>query len=119
MVLGGTTWWRDEEEAGGGAAATELHHQAVSEAGMLGLAVASAAIALVVSEPPPWLHWDAYFVALSGPFFVGVAQVAASVVRATTGGARRAARTSKVVYASAVALLGVAAGLALASLLIR
>jgi len=46
---------------------------------LLGLAMASSAITLVVSEPPPWLHKDAYFVALAGAFFAGVILVAASV----------------------------------------
>jgi hypothetical protein len=109
MVVAGT--WCDEE-AGGGAAPEHHRHQA----GMLGLALASVAITLAAREPPPWLHGDAYyyFVALiSGAFFVGVA---ASIWAAPC--ARRAARSKKLVYASTVALLGAAAGLELASLLL-
>ncbi|KAF8662890.1 hypothetical protein HU200_055472 [Digitaria exilis] len=114
MALCGTHWpsWREE----GGVAAPEPPRQAVFEAGILGLAVISAAMALAARQPPPWLHPDAYFVALSGVFFVGVVQVTASVW-ATTGG-RRATAGKKLLQVSAVALLGVAAGLELASLLL-
>lgn len=113
MALGGTRW----REEGGAAAAEPPRQQAVFEAGVLGLAVVSAAIALAAArQPPPWLDRDAYFVALSGVCFVGVAQVTASVW-ATTGG-RRATAGRKLLRASTVALLGVAAGLELASLLL-
>ncbi|RLM91191.1 uncharacterized protein C2845_PM08G05420 [Panicum miliaceum] len=110
MVVAGT--WCDEE-AGGGAAPEHHRHQA----GMLGLALASVAITLAAREPPPWLRGDAYyyFVALiSGAFFVGVADS----IWAATGARRRAARSKKLAYASTVALLGAAAGLELASLLL-
>ena len=49
-----------------------------SNAALLGLAMAAAAVTMAVSEPPPWLHRDAYFVAVAGAFLAGVAMVAAS-----------------------------------------
>ncbi|KAG2595709.1 hypothetical protein PVAP13_5KG095735 [Panicum virgatum] len=55
--------------------------------GLLGLAMASSAITLVVSEPLPWLHdhRDAYLVALAAAFFAGVTLVAVSVVSVDAG----------------------------------
>ncbi|KAF8662891.1 hypothetical protein HU200_055473 [Digitaria exilis] len=106
MKLGGGTRRRDEEAGNDVGAAPEPRHQAVCEfeAGVLGLAVASAAIALAAArQPPRWLNRDAYFIALSVVFFVGVAQVTASVWATTTGG-RRAAAGRKLLHASAVAL---------------
>nr|CAB3472230.1 unnamed protein product [Digitaria exilis] len=96
----------------GGRAAGELRRQAGAfgrgPRGLLGLAAGSTAIALAVTEPPPWLDRNAYLVALSAAFFAGKAQVCGHV--AGTG--------SKLVtmYASFVV---VAAGLtAAASLLL-
>ena len=63
---------------------------AFSERGLLGLAAASAASALAVSEPPPWLDRNAYSVAISGLFFAGVTQVVAASVSAPTAGAAEA-----------------------------
>ena len=57
---------------------------AFSERGLLGLAAASAASALAVSEPPPWLDRNAYSVAISGLFFAGVTQVVVVVVVAAS-----------------------------------
>jgi len=58
-------------------AAPQFYREAVVE-GLLGLAIAAAAVTMAVSEPPPWLHRDAYFVAVAGAFLAGVAMVAAS-----------------------------------------
>jgi len=69
----------------GGSGRGELHQQPAFGRGLLGLAAASTAITLAVSEPPPWLDRDAYFVAISGLFFAGITQVAASV---SAGGGR-------------------------------
>ncbi|KAL6626717.1 hypothetical protein ACP70R_030443 [Stipagrostis hirtigluma subsp. patula] len=102
---------RGEEAHGGGA--PQLR-QADFEGGVVGLVAASAAITLAVTEPPPWLNREAYFLALSGVFFAGVTQVAASVWAAD---GRRGAAGRKLVYASLVVPLVVAGGLALAPLL--
>ena len=92
-----------------GEAAGELHQPPAFGRGLLGLAAASTAITLAASEPPPWLDRDAYFVAISGLFFAGITQVAASV---SAGGGRDGLAGRKLVmYASLV----VAAGLALAA----
>nr|TKV98102.1 hypothetical protein SEVIR_9G538350v2 [Setaria viridis] len=66
-------------EAGAAGGAPKLHHRAAFGCGLLGLAAASTAITMAVSEPPPWLDRNAYLVALTGAFFAGMAQVAASV----------------------------------------
>ncbi|CAO2161043.1 unnamed protein product [Urochloa humidicola] len=54
------------------AAAAAKLHQAAFGHGLLGLAAASTAITLAVTEPPPWLNRNAYFLALSGAFFAGM-----------------------------------------------
>ncbi|KAF8662896.1 hypothetical protein HU200_055478 [Digitaria exilis] len=94
------------------AAAGELRRQAGAlgrgPRGLLGLAAASTAIALAVTEPPPWLDRNAYLVAISGAFFAGMAKVCGHV----------AGNGSKLVTIY-VSLVVVAAGLtAVASLLL-
>jgi hypothetical protein len=42
----------------------KLHHLAAFGRGLLGLAAASTAITLVVTEPPAWLDRNAYFTVL-------------------------------------------------------
>jgi hypothetical protein len=68
-----------EEEAVAAAAALKLHQAAAFEGGVVGLATASAAMTLAVCEPPAGIHPDAYFLAVSGCFFTGVAQLGAAV----------------------------------------
>ncbi|KAG2595702.1 hypothetical protein PVAP13_5KG091600 [Panicum virgatum] len=86
--------------------------------GLLGLAAASSAIALAVSEPPSWLDRNAYSVAISGLFFAGVTQVvvvvaAASVSAPTAGGRGGAAGRKLFMYASLVVAAGLAAAASL------
>ncbi|KAF8705011.1 hypothetical protein HU200_031266 [Digitaria exilis] len=57
----------------------ELRQAAAFGRGLLGLAAASTAIAMAVTEPPRWLDRNAYFVTLSGAFFAGMAQVCGHV----------------------------------------
>jgi hypothetical protein len=68
---------RAQGQAGGSyEVAPNLHR------GLLGLAAASVAVTMAVSEPPPGLDGNAYFVALpaaAGVFFAGMNQVLASV----------------------------------------
>ena len=59
-------------------AAPQFYRAAVV-GGLLGLAMATAAVTMAVSEPPPWLRSDAYLAAVAGAFLAGVALVAASV----------------------------------------
>ncbi|TVU21938.1 hypothetical protein EJB05_31609, partial [Eragrostis curvula] len=90
-------------EAGGGAPKIR-QAPACFEAGLFGLLAISMAITLAVTLPTPplpWLHTDAYFIALSGVFFAGVTQVATSVWAADDG-RRRLATGRKLVYASLV-----------------
>ncbi|TVU21949.1 hypothetical protein EJB05_31620, partial [Eragrostis curvula] len=90
----------------------------LSPAGLLGLFVVSTAITLVVSvPPPPGLDTNAYFLALSGVFFAGMTQVAASVWAADDGG-RRLAAGGKLVCASLVVPLLVAIVVSVASSLL-
>jgi hypothetical protein len=51
-------------EAAGDGGAPKLHHMAAFGRGLLGLAAASTAITLVVTEPPAWLDRNAYFTVL-------------------------------------------------------
>jgi hypothetical protein len=69
MAAGTGSNGRGHEEATGDGVAPKLHRPAAFGRGLLGLAAASAAITMAVSEPPPWLDRNAYFVALSGAFF--------------------------------------------------
>jgi hypothetical protein len=111
MALGTGSNAREGEAAGG---APKLHHhQAAFGCGLLGLAAASTAITMAVSEPPPWLDRNTYFVALSGAFFAGTTLVIVSV--SAVGGRRDGAGRKKLVmYASLV----VAASLTAAWLLL-
>nr|CAB3476301.1 unnamed protein product [Digitaria exilis] len=66
--------------AGSNGAAGEVDEAAAFGRGLLGgLAAASTAIALAMTEPPPWLDRNAYLVAISGAFFAGMAQVCGHV----------------------------------------
>jgi hypothetical protein len=55
---------RRQGEAAGDGGAPKLHHMAAFGRGLLGLAAASTAITLVVTEPPEWLDRNAYFTVL-------------------------------------------------------
>ncbi|CAL4951473.1 unnamed protein product [Urochloa decumbens] len=101
-----------EGEATGGA--PKLPQAAAFGHGLLGLGAASTAITLAVIEPPPCLDKNGYFLVLSGLFFAGMTQVAASVGTAAAGRRHVAGTTKLVVCASLV----VAAGLTAASLLL-
>ena len=95
--------------------APKLGQAAFFKRGLLGLAAASTAVTLAVSEPPPWLHRNAYSVALSALFFAGIAQVVAASVWAPAAAASVAER-KLVMYTSLVVAAGLAA--AAASLLL-
>ncbi|KAK3163870.1 hypothetical protein QOZ80_1AG0009460 [Eleusine coracana subsp. coracana] len=87
--------------------------------GLIGLATASIAVTLVVSEPPPGLDNLIYFLFLWGVLLAGVIQVGTSVWLADDVARNRRAAWSKkkvVIYASAVQLV-VALLLSVASLL--
>ncbi|XP_062208336.1 uncharacterized protein LOC133909800 [Phragmites australis] len=101
----GRTW--QEEEADGSA---ELR---IRLGGLVGLATASMAITLAVREPPPGVHKNAYLLAITGPFFAGVAEVMAAVW--VSNNPRAAGR--KLMYAS-VGPLAVVVGLSAASLML-
>ncbi|KAG2595705.1 hypothetical protein PVAP13_5KG092587 [Panicum virgatum] len=92
--------------------APKLRQAAFFERGLLGLAAASTAVTLAVSEPPPWLHRNAYSVALSALFFAGIAQVVAASVWAPAAAASVAGR-KLVMYASLVVAAGLAAAASL------
>ncbi|KAL6847893.1 hypothetical protein ACP4OV_022021 [Aristida adscensionis] len=78
---------------------------------LLGLAAASTATAMAMSDPPEGFDKTSYLLAVSGVFFAGVNLVAASV-SATNGAGRN------LLHAAALAVVvAAAAGLALASLL--
>ncbi|TVU21937.1 hypothetical protein EJB05_31608, partial [Eragrostis curvula] len=86
------------------------------DAGLLGLIALSTAITLAASvSPPPVLDTDAYFFALTGLFFAGVNQLAASVWAAGDG--RRQAVGRKLVYASFVVPFIAAVAMSMGSLL--
>nr|TKW13398.1 hypothetical protein SEVIR_5G098500v2 [Setaria viridis] len=87
--------------------------------GRLGLFVASVAITWAVIEPPPWLDKNAYFLALSGAFFAGMAHVTASVlptdpVAAAVAGLRQAAL--EVAHGARLGLLAASTAITLAAL---
>ncbi|KAL6626733.1 hypothetical protein ACP70R_030459 [Stipagrostis hirtigluma subsp. patula] len=102
---------RKEAEVDGTAATAS----AAMGGGLVGLATASMAVTLAAREPPPGLDKTAYFLALAGAFYAGVAEVVTAVwVWNDPRGRRGAGR--KMMYASA-GPLAVAVGLSVASLL--
>ncbi|CAO2204654.1 unnamed protein product [Urochloa humidicola] len=123
MVLSNTRGEAAEADDGAVAASSELGQEtaAAFEAGrgLVGLATASVAISALaaVRDPPPGIDKNAYFLALTGAFFAGVAEVIAAVSVSTSNtNNRRAAGRKLLMYASA-APLAVAVGLSAASLL--
>ncbi|PUZ58010.1 hypothetical protein GQ55_5G475900 [Panicum hallii var. hallii] len=111
MVLTAGSTLQEEEAVA--AAALKLHQAAALEGGVVGLATASAAMTLAVCEPPAGIHPDAYFLAVSGCFFTGVAQLAWAL--SGTGGRHGTGR--KLLYAS-LGPLAAAVGLSVASSLL-
>ncbi|CAO2185606.1 unnamed protein product [Urochloa humidicola] len=101
-----------EGKTSGGA--PKLSQAAAFWRGLLGLGAASTAITLTVIEPPPCLDKNAYFLVLSGLFFAGMTQAAASI-GAAGGGLRHVAGGTKLVMCAS---LVVAAGLTAATLLL-
>lgn len=100
--------WRREEEAAPPAAL---------EGGVVSLATASAAMNLALyGEPPAGIRPDAYFLAVSGCFFTGVAQLGAAVW-ALSGPRGRHGTGRKLLYAS-LGPLAAAAGLTVATSLL-
>ncbi|KAF8705013.1 hypothetical protein HU200_031268 [Digitaria exilis] len=119
MVLG-NTWQGEKEAAATAAAALKLHQELAAgrldEGGVLGLVTASAAINLAVCKPPAWIHSDTYFLAVSGFFFVGVAQLGAAVW-AQRGHRGRHGTGRNFMYASCLGQLAAATCLSVASLI--
>ncbi|CAL4951533.1 unnamed protein product [Urochloa decumbens] len=119
MVLGGSAWWRRQEAAAIAALKLREALPAAVDSGVAGLATASAAITLAVCKrPPAGIHPDTYFLAVSGCFFIGVAQLGAAVWASIRRRRRRHAAGMKklLVYAS-LCPLAAAVGLSVASLL--
>ncbi|CAL4951458.1 unnamed protein product [Urochloa decumbens] len=91
-------------------------HQ-LRQAGLLGIVTCAMAVALAVRDPPPGLDKNAYFLAVAGAFFAGVAGILAAVRRAANNNPRaRRAAGRKLMFAS-VGPFAVAVGLSAASLL--
>ncbi|CAL4951483.1 unnamed protein product [Urochloa decumbens] len=115
MVLSNTR--REAAEA----AADELRQEASFKGGgrgLVGLATASVAIsALAVRDPPPGIDRNAYFLALTGAFFAGVAEVivAVSVSSSTNNPGVHRAAGRKLMYYASVAPLAVAVAVALSA----
>ncbi|CAO2174590.1 unnamed protein product [Urochloa humidicola] len=89
------------------------------QAGVLGIVTCAMAFSLAVPvrDPPPGLDKNAYFLAISGAFFAGVAEVITSVfISNNNSRGRRAAGRKLIMYAS-VGSLTVIIGLSAASLL--
>ncbi|KAL6847896.1 hypothetical protein ACP4OV_022024 [Aristida adscensionis] len=113
-ALGAT---RREEEAGG--IAEHRGTMALGRDLLLGVAAASTAMALAAVTDPPlgMIDRTSYLLALSGVFFAGVNQVAVAVWAGPDPSGRRIAAGRKLVRASLLAPLTIAAGMKLASLL--
>jgi hypothetical protein len=100
------------------AAVAKVRRQAaleVAHGSRLGLLAASTAVMLLAAlgdkQPPPGVvgsNDTAFFLAVSGAFFAGVAQVAASVSAGDGGSGRPRDAARKLVYASLVLVLGLA-----------
>ncbi|CAO2209020.1 unnamed protein product [Urochloa humidicola] len=111
----GNIVWQEEDEApmamGAGAK--------LGLAGLLGIATSSVASTLAVRDPPPGLvDENAYFLAVAGAFFAGVAGIFAAVFISNNNprGRRAAGRKQLIMYASLGPLAAVV-GLLAASLL--
>ncbi|KAL6626727.1 hypothetical protein ACP70R_030453 [Stipagrostis hirtigluma subsp. patula] len=102
---------RKEAEDDGTAAAAS----AAMVGGLVGLATTSMAVVLAARQPPPRLDKTAYFLALAGAFYAGVAEVVTAVWVSNDPRGRRGVGR-KLMYAS-VGPLAVAVGLSVASLL--
>ncbi|CAO2204661.1 unnamed protein product [Urochloa humidicola] len=100
----------EEEEAPMDAGAQLL------QAGLLGIVTCAMAVTLAVREPPPGVDKNAYFLAVAGAFFAGMAGVAAAVCASNNPRSRRAAGR-KLMHAS-FCPLAVVTGLSAASLLL-
>ncbi|CAO2185608.1 unnamed protein product [Urochloa humidicola] len=88
------------------------------QAGVLGIVTCAMAFSLAVrDDPPPRLDKDAYFLALSGAFFAGVAEIITAVFISNNNPPARHAAGRKLVYAS-VGSLAVVVGLSAASFLL-
>ncbi|CAO2209022.1 unnamed protein product [Urochloa humidicola] len=88
------------------------------QAGLLGIVTCAMAVTLAVREPPPGLvDKNAYFLAIAGAFFAGMAGVVAAVCASNNPRARRGAGRKLMLYAS-VGPLAVVIGLSAASLLL-
>ncbi|KAL6626730.1 hypothetical protein ACP70R_030456 [Stipagrostis hirtigluma subsp. patula] len=106
MAPGMGSTWQEEEEHGGAV---------LCQGGLVGLATASMAVTLAVREPPPGLERNAYFVAVAGSFFAGVAEVVTAIWLSNNLRGRHGAGR-KLMHAS-IGPLAVAVGLSAASLL--
>ncbi|CAO2204655.1 unnamed protein product [Urochloa humidicola] len=97
--IGGTCLGKEQQDAHhGGAAAPKLDLQG---GGLLGLAMASTAVALIVlRDPSRWLEEKAYLLALWGVFLAGVVEIIAAVCRR-----RAAAGKTKLTCCASVAAI--------------
>ncbi|CAO2185602.1 unnamed protein product [Urochloa humidicola] len=97
---------REEEEAPMDAAAQ------LRQAGLLGILTCAMAVTLAMRDPPPGLDKNAYFLAIAGAFFAGVAEVITAVfISNNSPPARRGAGRKLIMYASVVVVGLLAASL--------
>ncbi|CAL4965179.1 unnamed protein product [Urochloa decumbens] len=97
-VIGSSIRREEEEEAPMDAGAQ------LRQAGLLGIVTCATAITLAVRDLPPGLDKNAYFLAVAGAFFAGVAGILAAAARASNNprprGRRAAGRKQLIMYAS-------------------
>ncbi|KAF8662893.1 hypothetical protein HU200_055475 [Digitaria exilis] len=101
----------------GDAASMDAGADKLHQAGLLGIVTSSMAVTLAVRDPPAGLNTNAYYLALTGAFFGGVAGITAAACLSNNPRARTSAGR-KLMWASVVGSLAVVVGLSAAASLL-